>query len=68
MSTTNKNNIKFKAYVVMAYYGSQGWNAVSEFDTFQEAVLDREIWLGKGINKVNIFSPIEIVYVEKIRG
>ena len=68
MRNTNKNSIKFKAYVVMAYYARQGWNAVAEFDTFQEAAVERERWLGNGITKVNIFMPVDIVYVEKLRG
>lgn len=65
MSVTNENNIKFQPYVVMAHYARQGWNPVEECETFEEAVIHRERWLGKGINKVTIFKPVEIAYLEK---
>ena len=56
--------VRFKAYVVMAYYHQEGWNAVAECDTFQEAVKEREHWMGMGNSKVQIFKPVDMVVTE----
>lgn len=65
MSAANEPLIRFKAYVVMAYYYTEGWNAVAESDDFQEAVKHRDYWLGMGNSLVQIFKPVELVVTEK---
>lgn len=56
--------VRFKAYVVMAYFHHEGWNAVAECDTFQDAVMEREKWMGMGNSKVQIFKPVDMTVTE----
>ena len=42
----------------------EGWNVVAESDSFQEAVKEREYWMGMGYFKVRIFRPVDIIVTE----
>lgn len=50
--------VRFKAYVVMAHFSYEGWNAVAQCDTFQEAIMEREKWMSMGNSEVQIFKPV----------
>ena len=62
---TAESAVRYKAYVVMTYYNYEGWNIVAERDTFQEALVERDHWLGMGNSKVQIFKPVHFALSEK---
>ena len=62
-----EGDVRFKAYVVMAYHSYEGWDVVAECDTFQEAVAERDSCLGMGNSKVQIFKPVELVVTENLQ-
>ena len=56
-----------KRYVVFINYGAyEGWKIWLHTDSFNEAVAAREEAMGNGNSEVRIFTPVEIVTLERI--